>query len=227
MARLLTQILGVMSGSVGDIVFRRRGGRSYVCAHPSGYTVRTDAATVARKKRFKTAVEIAKNINSMAILKAIWPTDPSKVVSKFQKMVSVNYKLVNGDDLTGQPTLTPTLGFEMTTPVVQLNATTVHFTAGQLGVDLGIDTSIEKYFSIAGIIVMNTPTDQLSQDINVLRFHTGQQNLNLITDINVSIPLSGIDQQYLSKYTVKRAFFALLTLDDNGNVVKYSATYGS
>src|ERR1039457_6088141 len=70
MARLLTQVLGTMSGSVGDIVFRRRGGRSYVSAHPSGYTPRTDAATVARKKQFKTAVEIAKNINSIPLLKA-------------------------------------------------------------------------------------------------------------------------------------------------------------
>jgi hypothetical protein len=194
MARLLTQILGVMSGSVGDIVFRRRGGRSYVSAHPSGYTPRTDAATVARKKQFKTAVEIAKNINSIPLLKAVWPTDPSKLVSKFQKMVSVNYKLVSGEDLTGQPTLTPTFGFEMTTPVVQLNTDSVHFAAGQLGVDLGIDTSIEKFFSISGIIVMKSPADLLSQDINVLKFTTGHQNLDLITDISVTIPLSGIDQ---------------------------------
>src|SRR5664280_688130 len=175
MARLLTQVLGTMSGSVGDIVFRRRGGRSYVSAHPSGYTPRTDAATVARKKQFKTAVEIAKNINAIPLLKAVWPADPSKLVSRFQKMVSVNYKLVSGEDLTGQPTLTPTLGFEMTTPVVQLNAATVHFTAGQLGVNLGIDTSVEKYYAVAGIIVMKSPTDLLSQDINVLKFHTGQQ----------------------------------------------------
>src|ERR1035438_8283601 len=131
MARLLTQVLGTMSGSVGDIVFRRRGGRSYVSAHPSGYTPRTDAATVARKKQFKTAVEIAKNINSIPLLKAVWPTDATKLVSKFQKMVSVNYKLVSGEDLTGQPTLTPSLGFEMTTPIVQLTANSVHFTAGQ------------------------------------------------------------------------------------------------
>jgi hypothetical protein len=227
MARLITQILGVMTGSVGDIVFRRRGGQSYVSAKPSGYSPRTDAPSVARKKQFKTAVEIAKNINAIPILKAVWPVDSSKQMSKFQKMVSVNYKLVSGEDLTGQPTLTPNLGFEMTTPVVQLNADSVHFSAGQLGVDLGIDTSIEKYFSVAGIIVMKSPSDLLSQDITVLKFKTAQQNLDLITDISVTIPLSGIDQQYLAKYTVKRAFFAFLTLDDNGNVVKHSATYGS
>jgi len=227
MARLLTQVLGIMSGSVGDIVFRRRGGRSYVSAHPSGYTPRTDAATVARKKRFKTAVEIAKTINSIPILKAVWPSDPSKLVSKFQKMVSVNYKLVSGEDLTGQPTLTPNLGFEMTTPAVAITTNAVTFNADALGVGLGIDTSIEKFYTVAGIIVMKSPTDLLSQDITVLKFRTGQQNLDLINDITVSIPLSGIDQQILAKYTVKRAFFAFLTLDDNGDVVKYSATYGS
>src|ERR1035441_7564834 len=115
-------------------------------------------------------------------------------------MVSVNYKLVSGEDLTGQPTLTPSLGFEMTTPVVQLTANSVHFTAGHLGVDLGIDTSVEKYFTTAGIIVMKSPTDQLSQDIYVLKFTTGRQNLDLITEIDVTIPLSGIDQQFLAKY---------------------------
>jgi hypothetical protein len=227
MARLLTQILGVMSGSVGDIVFRRRGGRSYVCAHPSGYTSRTDAATVNRKKQFKLAVEISKNINDIPLLKAVWPNDPSKLVSRFQKMVSVNYKLVNGTDLVGQPTLTPDLGFEMTTPLVALTANSVHFTAGQLGVNIGIDTSIEKYCCVAGIIVMKNPLDQLSKDITVLKFKTIQANLDLITEIDVSIPLSGIDQQYLSKYTDKRAFFAFLTLNDDGQVVKHSATYGS
>jgi len=227
MARLLTQILGVMSGSVGDIVFRRRGGRSFVCARPSGYTKRTDAASVARKKQFKTAVEIAKNINDIPLLKAVWPADPSKLVSRFQKMVSVNYKLVSGADLTGQPTLTPTLGFEMTTPLLQLNAATVHFTADALGVDLGIDTSIEKFYTIVGLIVMKDPTDQLSPDISVLKFRTNQHNLDLITEIDVSVPLSGMDQQMLAKYTVKRAFFAFLTLDDNDSIVQHSATYGS
>ena len=227
MARLITQVLGVMTGSVGDIVFRRRGGRSYVSAKPSGYTPRTDAATVARKKQFKTAVEISKNINDIPVLKAVWPVDPTKQMSKFQKMVSVNYKLVSGEDLTGNPTLTPTFGFEMTTPLVQLNTDSVHFTAGQLGVNLGIDTSIEKYSCLAGIIVMKSPTDQLSQDISVLKFKTIRANLDLITDIDVSIPLSVIDQQVLAKYTVKRAFFAFLTLDDNNNIVQHSATYGS
>lgn len=227
MARLLTQVLGVISGSVGDIVFRRRGGRSYVCAHPSGYTKRTDAASVSRKKRFKTAVEIAKNINTIPMLKAVWPADPSKLVSKFQKMVSVNYKLVNGDDLTGQPTLTPDFGFEMSTPLVAITQNAVTFTADALGVGIGIDTSIEKFYCVAGLIVMNSPTDQLSQDITVLKFQTSRQQLDLITNINESIPLTGIDQQLLAKYGVKRAFFALLTLDDAGSVVKHSATYGS
>jgi hypothetical protein len=74
---------------------------------------------------------------------------------------------------------------------------------------------------------MKSPTDQLSQDIYVLKFTTGRQNLDLITEIDVTIPLSGIDQQFLAKYGVKRAFFAFLTLDDAGNVVKHSATYGS
>ena len=69
--------------------------------------------------------------------------------------------------------------------------------------------------------------DQLSKDITVLKFKTNQANLDLITEIDVTIPLSGIDQQFLAKYTVKRAFFAFLTLDDNGAVVKHSATYGS
>jgi len=172
-------------------------------------------------------VEIAKNINNIPLLKAVWPADPTKLVSKFQKMVSVNYKLISGEDLTGQPTLTPTLGFEMTNALVALNPTNVHFTADQLGIDLGIDTSIEKTFCVAGLIVMNGPTDQLSQDINVLRFKTANQSLDLITNISVTIPLTGMDQQFLSKYTVKRAFFAFLTLDDNGAVVKHSATYGS
>jgi hypothetical protein len=227
MARLLTQILGVMSGSVGDIVFHRRGGKSYVSAKPSGYTPRLDAASVARKKQFKTAVEIAKNINDLPILKAVWPVDSTKQLSKFQKMVSVNYKLVSGEDLTGQPTLTPDFGFEMTTPAVALTADSVTFSAGQLGVNLGINTSIEKFYSVAGILVMKNPTDLLSKDITVIKLITNQANLDLITDISVTIPLSGIDQQFLAKYTVKRAFLAFLTLDDNGNVVKHSATYGS
>ena len=74
---------------------------------------------------------------------------------------------------------------------------------------------------------MKNPTDQLSKDITVLKFKTNQASLDLITEIDVSIPLSGIDQQFLSKYTDKRAFFAFLTLNEDGEVVKHSATYGS
>lgn len=227
MARLLTQVLGIMSGSVGDIVFRRRGGRSYVSAHPSSYTPRTDAASMARKKQFKTAMEIGKTINSIPLVKAIWPADPTKATSKFNKMVSVNYKLINGDDLTGQPTLTPDFGFGMTNAAVEIAANAVTFSADALGVNLGIDTSTEKTYSTVGLILLNGPIDPLSPDIQVIKFSSAAVNLDLLNPIEVSHPLSVIDQQIIAKYTNKRAFVAFLTLDDFGKVIKHSTTYGS
>jgi hypothetical protein len=93
MARLLTQVLGIMSGSIGDIVFKRRGERSYVSAHPSSYTPRTDAATMARKRRFKTSVEIANYLQPMFLFSTF--LSQRKVQKEYLTMCShalVNYQ---------------------------------------------------------------------------------------------------------------------------------------
>ena len=227
MALIIKNILGTLRGTVAQVVFKKKGELCYATSKPGKRSASKAADAVLRMAQFKTAVEIASGVNRIPILKGLWPADPTKHLSRFQKIVGVNYKLVNGSDLTGTATLTPPFGFEVVNPSLTFGANAIQFSADALGDQLEVDDNLEKFLTGAAVVIMKDPSDNLSPKVNVMTFRAGQQSLGLDTPISFAMALSEKDKQTLAKYTVKRAFFAMVTTDQPGNVIHYSATYGS
>jgi len=227
MALIIKNILGALRGTVAQVVFKKKGELCYATSKPGKRPASKEPDAVRRMQQFKTAVVIASGVNGIPILKGLWPTDSSKHLSKFQTIVGTNYKLVNGTDLSGQATLTPPFGFEVLHPLLTIGADSVQFTADSLGDGAEIDPSQEKFLLGLGLIILRDPTDNLLPKVFSMAIKSGQQSLDTDTPISLTVTLSDKQKQTLAKYTVKRAFFAMVTTDQPGNIVHYSETYGS
>jgi hypothetical protein len=142
-ALIIKNILGVLRGTVAQVVFKKKGELCYATSKPGKRPASKEAAAVLRMSQFKTAVEIASGVNRIPILKGLWPSDPTKHLSRFQHIVGTNYKLVNGADLTGDATLTPPFGFAAVDPSLSIGANSIQFTASALGENLEIDENLE------------------------------------------------------------------------------------
>lgn len=72
MATLSKQVLGRISGSVGDITFRQKNGTNFVSARPNSFALPTDEDSVKRREKFAFACKLSASIISIASLKAFW-----------------------------------------------------------------------------------------------------------------------------------------------------------
>lgn len=93
MAKLIKQVLGKVSGAVGDVLFRVRAGNNYVGTRPASYMPGTDAKSVARRQRFALANKFAKAVNIIPPLKSLWkqfksPTNDNLLPTCFLSLLS-------------------------------------------------------------------------------------------------------------------------------------------
>jgi hypothetical protein len=223
MAQLFNQILGNPSGLLGGIVFRIRKGAIFMASRPSKRGSLPSVEEEAFRAKFALTGKIAHGINSISVLKDAWPKGIGRM-SKFNEIFKANYDLVNSAANLGSVTVAPVFGFNLTNPVLTAGASGVHFVADALGVNVGIDTGIEKYVMSAGIVVLLNPTSESIPKTNVLAFKSIQHNLDLINEIDHTIDFSANLLSIYGSYTDRKVFACLVTLDDNSKVIRYSIT---
>ena len=224
MGHLSKQVFGEVTGAVGHVVFKHRAGANYIAMRAEKQKVCTDPVVLARRAKFALAAKVAKAVNSIAILKAAWPQLIDKKLSRFNEIFQSNYDLIGSVANIGSLTVAPTLGFTVTNSHVTNLAAGVQLEADALGVAIGIDTGIEKYIAAAGIVLLQGPTVEGMPQTLLIPFKSDRQNLDLINPVDFTVPFTGTEKFEYESYATKRAFISLLTLNDDGQVIKASRT---
>jgi hypothetical protein len=228
MARLTRQIAGLLSGRIGDIIFKQStGGRSYSSARPRKSAKIPSAEVLAHRAQFKTSVVVANAIYKESLLKNLWPVDNVNHISRFQKMVKTNYHMINAADLSGNLSLTPDIGFNLQNASLQVAVGSITLTANALGTQFGVDTEVEKFVTAVGLIILKDPDNPVSKKLDYIPIRTGQADLDSDTPLSLITTLTQEEQDKIARYAVKRVFLSLLTLNSTGSAVRYSAALNS
>jgi hypothetical protein len=226
MGHLSNQVLGDASGKVGHVVFRLRKGTNIISKVPPKRTKLPTEKELAIREKFGLTGKVARAIYSIGQLKEVWPQLSGKM-SVCNEIFQINYKLINTLANLGAVSVAPIYGFNIINPVVTIGASSVHLATDALGVDAGIDTSIEKFSMACGVIILQNPTLESWPKSDVVAFKSLQHNLDLINTVDLTGQLSGTDLTKFNGYTTKAAFACILTLDDNGKAIRYSQTVRS
>ena len=226
MAQLLDQVLGNASGLIGTLVFKVRKGANFISRKPSHRSSPLTPEEIAFRNKFGLAGKVASGINSIKELKDCWPKSTGRA-SKCNMIFKANYKILNSAENLGSVAVVPTFGFNTVNAVLTAEAAGIHLATDALGVDVGIDTSIEKNILAAGVVVLQTPTLEDIDAIQIIAFKTTQHSLNLITEVDLSATFTGGELTMYQSYTSRKVFACLVTLDDSGKAVRYSCTVHS
>ena len=226
MAELFNQVLGFPSGLLGTLVFRRRKGGNIIALQPTPRSSPLKDNEVGLRSKFGLAGKIASKINSIQVVKDVWPKNTGKG-SKCNEILKVNYDLINSAENPGSVTVGPLFGFNTINPVLTAGVSGVHLVTDALGVNVGIDTSVEKFIVAAGIIILQTPTLENLPQTQVMSFKSIQHNLDLINEIDHTVEFNGELLSMYQSYTIRKVFACLITLDDTGKAVRYSSTVHS
>jgi hypothetical protein len=113
MAILRNGIIGDISGTLGEYVFRRRYGESYLSQKTKSKKTSTSIEADVQRSKFSFTVQFAKRIISVHELYSTWKSTKIKGVNGYQRIIKHNVKLTSDSGLTLNNIITPP-GFEVT-----------------------------------------------------------------------------------------------------------------
>jgi hypothetical protein len=208
------------------MVFRRRKGGNIIAKQPTPRSSLPSQSERAFRAKFALTGKIASGINSVEVLKEIWPNSTGRA-SKFNQIFKANYAGVISASDPGTVAVAPSFGFDVVNAVLTAGATGIHLVTDMLGTNVDIDTSIEKYIVAGGIVVLQTPTSAGISANRVIAFKSIQHNLDLINPIDLAVNFTGEVLKQYQSYTTRNVFACLVTLDDAGKAIRYSTTVNS
>lgn len=159
MAELNGGVFGKLSGSIGEITFRRKNGKTFICQRTKSFVPGHDQESANRRSRFSLAGKLARAINSIPELKAFWQQITPKGKSPFNIMVQKNIRNVNPGSVSETTTITPEFGFAIncTSSSISKDAITVELAA--LGSATGIDAGNEPIVKLDYVLSLTNPTN--------------------------------------------------------------------
>ena len=227
MAKIRKQVLGRVSGAVGDVLFRVKNGKGYVGTRPVSFIPGKDDLSIARRKRFALSVKYAKTVNEIASLKYFWKQFKSPTQSAYNFIMKSNYHAILPDDVTGSATMVPDVGFSVNISSSTITADETKVSIDPIGNNSGIDPLVETKIQLASVIFFKAPLSESYALYHFLPLLSPEISLSLTEATQFVIPLSDQQSQIFTQYSTHKAFFAFFTLDYIGKVVHFSNTYQS
>lgn len=100
-------ILGKVSGKIGNTVSRIRYGKEVVYSKPAAVNISYSPKAVAGRTKFSFTVRLARLVNSVPEFFAIWKNSKMTGTNAYQKLIKHNSKLTSAAGLTIRNIITP------------------------------------------------------------------------------------------------------------------------
>jgi hypothetical protein len=225
MGRMNKQVLGKISGSVGDIVFRQRNGKNFAMTKPGSFIPGDDPQSIDRRDRFGLTVKFCSQVNSVPYLNALWAKKAPNGAIAYNFLTKTNYKVITPSDITDQAVLVPEFGFSVTVNSAAIVPPQVNAVINPIGTTAGIDPVTEPTIRLVCIVCLSNPNDEFLDSNAFITMASPGQTTVLDTQLTFTIPYSNQETQIYNAYQDSKAFFALVTLDSDDNPVHYSTTF--
>lgn len=221
MARILNSNFGLISGKVGDFVYKVKNGKQFISAAPSRRVVDNSLSAVSRRKKFSACSKISSALSKDVLLKSVWNNDsPLEKSSAFTKISKFLYPLINSEYLFRFVNhITPFPGF---VPCVEF----IRFSDDFSQIDLklrGVMTSDNAKYLCGSVFVFLT--DALHNFIHNDKFYSP---VHCRTELNhdgravASFSLDNIIIENISLYKSRLFLFQFYLCDENNSVTGYS-----
>jgi hypothetical protein len=224
MADLKKSVLGKVSGALGDLVFRQTKTANVIAVRPKSFMPGMDQASIDRREKFRISVKLASAINKIPELYQVWNDHDSKR-APFQNLIISNYPYIDPSGTPGKFKMTPEEGFGTKSTLLSISSDEIHAELEALPDNAGIDIENEVGIKLVSLICLTNPLDEFAPALRFIRSVSEEQSLELGSSMVFSVPLMSQETELYNSYSDCDAYFALVTLDAEGNVVRYSNTF--
>lgn len=224
MSEINNGILGKMTGSIGNITGKVSKGKNILTLKPTSFNAASDPDSVARRGKFALTVKFAKVVNALPPLKTLWQRVTPSELSSFNFIVKTNYPSFLNGSYSETTTITPFLGFPVTTSSSELTQDGVSLTVNPLA--NAYDFNLTKEIKLKPVILLSfsNPANLALESALFVPLELPASSFVANTEITFTSAFNDYLKSLYQKYTSRSFLFALVTLDNNDLPVNFSQT---
>jgi hypothetical protein len=223
MALVSGNVIGNLSGRLGNLSARTVNGKTILAARPSSFNASQDPSVLVVRKKFAITSNFGKYVLSLAVLTAVWEKVKEAGNSLFNTVFKYNYQYSAVDKPTENNIITPG-GFTLPVSSASVAADSVTAQIAALNSETVIGTS-EVDVSIAALICYSNPINPDDDPNKIIVLSKDVAGFNFTASYNLNIALNNLQQNVAAKYQDSILLLAVATKDAAGKVVQYSSTY--
>ena len=224
MGILHEQILGVVKGSSGNLVFKLRKDVNYFSLKPRKKSLPMDTGSVFRRERFRFIGKLSKSIYRSLLIRMQWEkAKTNKTWCVYDDIFKTNYRKIIYNDPEGIPALFPGSGFKLKNPVVQKTETCYKINADGIGIMDNFDLLSTDSITLIGIFLYthsDSPEYPSSPDVD--SFSAKVKIPDILSPFSINMNLTGDIKSEFNSGTIQKAFFTIAFLDKNKHPVAFS-----
>lgn len=223
MAVVKGNVWGHLSGKVGNFSAKITKGRTIMGQRPVSFTVPNDTAAINRRKVFKAALSLSKQIISLPLLKKVWNLNKEPYASGYNKVTQVNYNLVTAERPTVSNKITPD-GFVLgvTDPLLDADKFTATIAALNTVTPLNTD---EVHVSINAVICYHSPLVDTDEPYAVIALNKEVPNFDFESPYSLQLDLNVLQKTVAAKYDSSILYLSIVPKTADERVYRFSATY--
>lgn len=225
MATLKKTILGRLRGSIGDIVFREKHGKSYASSKPARFRTPNDGASIARRARFRLTLKLSRAVTALVQLKELWSAFIPTGMTVNNFIIRQNYNHVLPDDIKNTAVISPEGGFGVSASSAVVNQSGVQIELNPIGTNAGIDPAVETNLRLFAVVYLTNPVDSSTEPYAFLSVMSGLVPVNLTSPLSFEAEFSNQQALLFNQYQDAKTFLTLITLTDESNIVHHTQTF--
>ena len=223
MAILSGNVIGNLSGKLGNLAARTVYGQTIMSARPSSFNVSYSDALVAARQKFAVTGSFAKAVLNFQYLTEIWTKVRNQGMSTFNTIFKSNYPYSLPLHPSVSNIITPD-GF--TSPVASCSV------VGQnLSVALNPLISVNTFspeelsISISALVVLHTPNSIEDPALRIFNLEKDVELFNFQSAYTAELPLNTVQSALIGNYSNTIFFVTCITRTVANKIVQHSTTY--
>ena len=223
MAIVNGNVIGNLSGKLGNLSARTVDGRTVLAARPSSFNASQEPAVLTVRQKFSVTAKFASAILALASLVSIWKKVRNVASSVFNEIFQSNFAYSSIEKPTEQNILAPE-GFPLQIAVAAVAADKVTATIPILNT-ASVFGADEVNLSANAIICYYDPANAEDEPFKIISLSKEVAAHNFAQTYDLEIDLNATQKNTSAKYQHSILYVCVVTKTAEGKVVQNSSTF--
>ena len=223
MAIVNGNVIGNLSGKLGNLSARTVDGRTVLAARPSSFNASQEPAVLTVRQKFSVTAKFASAILALTSLVSIWKKVRNVASSVFNEVFQSNFAYSSIEKPTEQNILAPE-GFPLQIVVAAVAAEKITATIPILNTAsvFGVD---EVNLSTNSLVCYYDPTNEEDEPFKIISLSKEVAAYNFAQTYDLEIDLNATQKNAAAKYQHSILYVCIVTKTAEGKVVQNSSTF--